>query len=257
IVTSLFGSSGNVRVRSGSTTALEAALPRSALELAAASSEPIAMSSIFESLMCTSMRPAQLSGACRQRPRPVIAGGFGECDREPVPAIDLNDAQGQDDELLLAEEPTCALVHLIRHLLALEPCDSFRPLECCTLAVRVHRRFAPRGQQVKTLLRLSREAGILRLHVDAETATIELRPAHLDEVQERMIELGAHSRAQIEHCAERFAMANGIELNSCSHAVLQKRRWPRMRRFHLEDAAPCDSVTRPANERSLSGFAIV
>src|SRR6516225_4161501 len=55
------------------------------------------------------------------------------------------------------------------------------------LALAVVRRFMPCVQQIEALLRLATSARFARMHMDAIGATIDLRSAGLDQIDQRMV----------------------------------------------------------------------
>src|SRR5262249_49400344 len=74
------------------------------------------------------------------------------------------------------------------------------PCECRTLAPAVKRRFAPGIEQIKTLLGLTGRARVLAVHIEAGRTAVDLRGAHLDELEQAALEAGAIDvRLQCEH----------------------------------------------------------
>ena len=69
----------------------------------------------------------------------------------------------------------------------------------------VERGLAPGVEQVEPLLGLAGGARVLAVHVDAIRAAVQLRGAHLDELEQSVLEAGG----PIEHQAEQRSSVSG------------------------------------------------
>jgi RNA polymerase sigma-70 factor, ECF subfamily len=85
-----------------------------------------------------------------------------------------------------------------------QPC----PRERGPLARREEGRLAPHRDGVQPLLRLPGDARVLRVHVDAERAAVQVRRAQLHEVEEAVLEAAAaHVLLEREHRIDRLRSA--------------------------------------------------
>src|SRR3712207_3923597 len=109
------------------------------------------------------------------RLRLIRTDRFPECDGEPVPAVDCDDGHGQLDQLLLGELRPRRRELFVRRVTLGDERDGLGPLERRPLASRVERRFPPGVQGVEALLALAEGARVLRVHVYAEGAAVDLR----------------------------------------------------------------------------------
>src|SRR5690606_15823666 len=99
-----------------------------------------------------------------------------------------HDRERQTRELLLRELLAHRPELLIRHPVLSEPCHAVRPGERGAFARRKVRRFAPNRDAVQPLLRLARGARVLRVHVHAVRAVVQVRRPQLHQVQQRVLE---------------------------------------------------------------------
>src|SRR4029077_15292459 len=115
--------------------------------------------------------------------RLVVASGRSERDIEPVPPVDSNDAQRKLRELLFAKFFASLVVNLIRNFLVCETGDCFSPGKRRALASAIQiRDLTPGREHINALLRLAARPQILRMHIEAEGASVNLRHTLVDEV---------------------------------------------------------------------------
>src|SRR5579875_105176 len=114
--------------------------------------------------------------------RLIGSGWDAEGDAQPVPAVDRDDRHRQVDQLLFREVPACFLVDFVRDLARRYQRDRFGPAEGRPLAVAVEGRLAPGVQLDQPLYCLARRPGVLRVHVEAVSAAVDLGGAHLDQL---------------------------------------------------------------------------
>src|SRR5688572_8642027 len=112
-----------------------------------------------------------------------------KADAEPVQQIDVTYQHGQVDNLLVREVSFQGSEHVIRGAVDAEPCQSLRPGERSTLALRINGRLAPRRKQVQALRRLAEATGILGVLVDAECALVYLRGPELHQIDQPFIQI--------------------------------------------------------------------
>jgi hypothetical protein len=93
-------------------------------------------------------------------------------------------------QLVLRELLPHALVHLVWDVVLGDERERFGPLQRGALARRIVWRVAPRVEAVEPLFGLAVRARILAVHVQTVGATVDLRRAHPDEVEQSVIEAG-------------------------------------------------------------------
>src|SRR5512141_2626663 len=106
---------------------------------------------------------------------PVAARLDREADREPVPAVDGDHRDREIHELLVGEFEAGALAQLTGDARPGDRRQRLGPRQRRALTRRKERRLPPRAEQVDALLRLARGPGILRVHVEAVAAAVDLR----------------------------------------------------------------------------------
>src|SRR4051794_24721760 len=111
--------------------------------------------------------------------RLIHTGHAAEADRDPVPGVDRGHSPRQVRELPLGELPPRLSEQGIADALA-DARDGLGPGQCRPLPVGEEGRLAPGVQRVDPLLRLPRRPGVLRVHVDAIGAAVDLRRPDLD-----------------------------------------------------------------------------
>src|SRR5690606_40579905 len=100
----------------------------------------------------------------------------------------------------------------------LEPRSGFRPRERGALPFAVDGRFAPGGEEIQPLLGLATGARVLRMHVEAVAAAVDLRCADLHELEQCGLEARAiDGGAEAKHRLEGIAVLCGIEGQSGLH----------------------------------------
>src|SRR5262249_23322625 len=105
----------------------------------------------------------------------VVASGCSERDIEPVPPVDSNDAQRKLRELLFTKFSASLVINLIRNFLVCETGYCFSPSKGRALASVIQIRDLTAGwEHINALLRLAARAQILRMHVEAEGASVNL-----------------------------------------------------------------------------------
>src|SRR3954462_6064250 len=111
-----------------------------------------------------------------------------EGDGEPVPPVDRDDRDREADELRFFELRAGGLVRLVGNSLRTEPRDRFRPGQRRALPRREEGRLAPDRDGVDALLGLALLPRVLRVHVHAERAAVQIRGAEPDEMEERTVD---------------------------------------------------------------------
>src|SRR5205807_591615 len=108
-----------------------------------------------------------------------------EANGKAVPSIDRYNSQRQINQLLLAKVLTHLFVNGIWRVFLADQREFFGPEQGCALALGVEWRLAPGVEFVEALLALTHRAGILTMHIDAVSATIDLRGTHLDQFEQQ------------------------------------------------------------------------
>src|SRR5579871_5652374 len=80
-------------------------------------------------------------------------------------------------------------VDSIGHVPLVNQRDGFGPGKRGSFAVGEERRLAPGVERVETLLGLARCSGVFRVHIEAESAAIDLGRAHLYEFEKRWFQV--------------------------------------------------------------------
>jgi hypothetical protein len=114
-----------------------------------------------------------------------------EADCYAVPSVDRRDRNGKLDQLFLGEVPARFLVHFIRDTGLRHQYHRLGPGERRPLAIAVERRLAPGVEQVEPLLALAVGTGVARVHVKAIGAAVDLRSAHLYQLDQAGLETAA------------------------------------------------------------------
>jgi len=131
--------------------------------------------------------------------------------REPVPAVDRDDREGEIDDLLLAEMFARRVVERFRYRLLRYARHRLGPGQGRALARREKRRFLPCRQGIEALFRFAARAGVDRVHVDAEGAVIDLRRAHLHQFEQLGIDVEMVRRLrQFQHRLIGFRRGLGV-----------------------------------------------
>src|SRR3977135_642583 len=133
------------------------------------------------------------------RPRLIAAYWNAERHREAVPAVDDDNRKRQCDNLRFVELRFHTLVDLVRHMRVRNARDRLGPFERGALAIAEERRLPPGVEGVDALLGFAREARLLRVHVEAIGAAVDLRRADLDELEQSPFDLPLHLARQFEH----------------------------------------------------------
>jgi hypothetical protein len=102
--------------------------------------------------------------------------------RQAVPAVDRDDRDRERDDLLWDEDLGHPVVVGVGSARLRQERQRFAPGERRLLTRRVARGFAPAREQVEPLLLLAPRPGVLRMHVEAVGAAVELRRSHADEL---------------------------------------------------------------------------
>src|SRR5262245_25340038 len=106
--------------------------------------------------------------------RLICASRYPESDTQTVPAIDGDNRDGQVDQFFVRELPAGLLEYVLRRMPHADQRDRLCPCQSGPFAVCVERRLAPCVKRVEPLLCLTVRPRILRMHVDAISATIDL-----------------------------------------------------------------------------------
>src|SRR5262249_18665813 len=122
------------------------------------------------------------------RSRLVAARLGAETDSDPIPRVDGDDRERQIHELRFGEVSAHLPVHIVRRMCLGDQRQRFGPGQRGAFPRGVEGRLAPRVELVETLLALTLGARLLRVHVDAIGAAVDLRGAHLDQKEKRAIE---------------------------------------------------------------------
>src|ERR1700730_17138729 len=109
-------------------------------------------------------------------------------DRQAIPHIDQRSQDRQVHNLLFAEVLLYGFVGFVWHVRLRYQGQRFRPLQCRSFALGVKRSLAPGIQFVETLLSLAESSCILGMHVDTIRASIDLRRAQFQQMDQLVIE---------------------------------------------------------------------
>src|SRR6185437_9743490 len=135
------------------------------------------------------------------RPRLIRSRDGPHRDRQPVPRVDRGHGHRQRHDFLLRKLLLYLLIDFIRHMSLRNQCYSLGPRQRRPLAIGIKRRFFPRIQSIESLLRLARRPRVFGMHVEAICASIDLRRAHFDEFEQRLLESGLpRISLQPDHC---------------------------------------------------------
>src|SRR5690606_15749056 len=121
--------------------------------------------------------------------------------------------------------------------------DSFRPLKRGAFPLAVERRLAPSGQHVQALLGLPRRAGVLAVHVEAVTARVDLRRAHLDELAQGVLQ-PAVPHVPLERAERRDALLGDLAVLDTTVHVR-----PRFHRHATRPRGGAKAVGYPVRQR--------
>ena len=112
-------------------------------------------------------------------------------DREPVPGIDHRDRDRKIGQRLLVELAPDLLIDLVGGVGGRDIGQRFSPGQRRPLAVGVEGRLVPSVEQIQPRGCLAELAGLLRMHVQAVGAAIDLRYTDFDERHQLVIEAAA------------------------------------------------------------------
>ena len=150
-----------------------------------------------------------------RRRRLVAARLRAESDVQPVPAVDRHDGQRQVHQFLFAELRPRLLVHFIGDVPLCDERHGLGPRKRRSLALRVEGRLAPSVEQVEPLLGLARGPQVLRVHVEAVGAAVDLRHAEIQEVEQRLLQPGLRRYAPSPNIAFNAPCATSMWLILC------------------------------------------
>ena len=117
----------------------------------------------------------------------ILAHLSAHRDSEAVPGVDGGQGKHQRNEFLFVEVRSCALEDCVGHMAFRDPGDGLGKRERRAFALGVKRRLLPRVQHVESLLGLAEGAGIFRMQIEAIRTPIDLRGAHLHQVDQRFL----------------------------------------------------------------------
>src|SRR6266478_2500271 len=114
----------------------------------------------------------------------LIRPGHGaHANGDSIPDVDRSRRPSQVDQFLLGELLPRLRVEVVGHPIS-DVGEGFSPSEGRSLAIAEERRLPPGVQGIDPLLSLAARTGVLRVHVDAEAASVHLRCSDLDQFEE-------------------------------------------------------------------------
>ena len=108
-------------------------------------------------------------------------------DRQTVPSIDSRNCESEVYDLFIAEMFADVMVDSVGNVRLGDQRDGLRPRQGSALPIRVERSFAPSIECVKTLLCFAQCSGVFGMHVNTIGAPVDLRSAHLQQMNEAEI----------------------------------------------------------------------
>src|SRR5262249_30431516 len=120
-------------------------------------------------------------GVCRRHHRGEAVG-----DGKPVPDVDQPDSGSEMGELRFREHRARRRIHVVRNAMTLlgDKGQAFGPGQRRALARGIDRCLVPGREQLQLLLRHVQLARVRRMHLQAESAAVDLRGAKLDELED-------------------------------------------------------------------------
>src|SRR5215813_8150390 len=113
--------------------------------------------------------------------RLICASRYPESDTQTVPAINSDNRGSQIDQLFVCELRPGLFKHILRHMPFADQSDRLGPGQSGSFSVSVECRLSPRVESIEPLLGFPIRSRILCMHVNAKSATIDLRSASLDQ----------------------------------------------------------------------------
>src|SRR5581483_1588724 len=118
---------------------------------------------------------------------PIGTGWFSESNHEAIPAIDRDYSEAQICEFLFRKLQSNSFVDLIWHMYFFDQRERVRPLQRCSFFIAVEGCLASDAQSIQPVLAFAGSTCILRVHVDAVSASIHQGCANKNQIQQRML----------------------------------------------------------------------